>query len=100
MNQSGIQLEKAWPPYSPDLNPVENVWSLINREKNKILDKIKLDEYPKNKKEGLLLIKKAFENVKNEDVINCYNSFKSRMKLVLLHEGDNNFCYSMKRSII
>lgn len=98
LSENDIELEENYPPYSPDLNPVENVWAMINKEKNKILDKIKFEEYPKNKKEGLILIRKAYENVSNDSVVNCYNSFKNRMKLVLLNNGNNLFDYSTKRS--
>lgn len=97
IERSGIQVETEWPPYSPDLNPVENVWEMINREKNKILDKIEFKDYPKNKFESLKLVKKAFDNVNNSDVVNCYNSFRNRLKLVLLNEGNNNFDYSYKK---
>lgn len=76
-----LKVEEDWPPYSPDLNPVENVWAMIDREKNIILDKLDIKNYPKNKKEGFLLVQKAFENVKNEDVINCYRSFRDRLKI-------------------
>lgn len=94
---NNLELENQWPSYSPDLNPVENLWALIDREKCKILDKIDKDRYPKNKEEGFKLIKKAYDNVKNEDVINCYNSFFSRLRLLILKEGNNDFDYSNKR---
>ena len=31
MAELGIQVLKHWPPYSPDLNPQENVWPWIEK---------------------------------------------------------------------
>lgn len=89
LNKNNLDLEKNWPPYSLDLNPVENVWALVNKEKCKIEEK----DYPKNKFEDFSLIKKAYENVSNVTVLNCYNSFKNKLKLLLLKDGNNNFDY-------
>lgn len=86
---------EKWPPYSPDLNPIENVWSLVDIEKNKLIDKLK--RIPKDKKESFKLIQKAWDMVPNQSVINCYRSFENRLKMVIEKNGDNDFDYSSKK---
>lgn len=76
-----------WPAKSPDLNPIENVNSLIQRQLNDLLEKFR----PKNKKELFLLIRQAYKKVPNQKVINCYNSFNSRCLKVWELKGRNNY---------
>lgn len=34
LEKNGIRVLDGWPSYSPDLNPIENYWSMLNREVN------------------------------------------------------------------
>lgn len=94
LKTNGLKCED-WPPYIPDLSPIENVWSLVDIEKNKLVDK--LQRPPKDKKESFKLIQKAWDKVSNQSVINCYRSFQERMKMVVDRNGDNDFNYSSKK---
>lgn len=104
LDSEGIELEK-WPPYSPDLNPVENVWALLNKVKEEEIDKIILYnqmnnvkiKLPTNKFEMFRFILECWKKVDNNYVVNCYNSYLSRLEMVRKHEGDNDFSYSRKR---
>lgn len=84
-----------WPANSPDLHPVENALKLLAVEVNKEL--ARLIKQPKNKSDLLTVIKRCWEAVDNEKVMNCFNSFTNRLKLCLLHCGNNNFPTDTKR---
>lgn len=104
LTKSGIELE-IWPPYSPDLNPVENIWAMLNKIKNDKIDEIILYNelnnikinLPKNKKEMYAFMKICWEELDNQHVINCYDSYLDRLVMCRDANGDNNFNYSRKR---
>lgn len=88
LNDRGITLVN-WPPNSPDLNPVEHVWTLLNR-----LVKRKMRKWlPKNKQQMWRLIKNCWTHVKNEHVVRIYDSFMARLLVVKANRGSNNNKY-------
>ena len=71
---------KEWPAYSPDLNPIENVWGLI---------KSKLMKKEINKKLELIIeIKNAYNKIDDEAISNMIESFPSRLAECIENEGD------------
>lgn len=104
LTANGIELE-IWPPYSPDLNPVENVWAMLNKIKNEKIDEIisynELNNIkislPKNKREMFSFMLKCWEDLNNQLVVNCYDSYLERLKMCKAANGNNNFNYSRKR---
>ena len=78
------------PPLSPDLTPIENVFSMLAREYSKIFDELSFDNYPKNKKDNFALIKQAWANLDNEKVKKVYFSFTNRLVKVQAANGLNN----------
>ena len=71
---------KEWPAYSPDLNPIENVWGLI---------KSKLMKKEINKKSELIIeIKNAYNEINDEAISNMIESFPSRLAECIENEGD------------
>ena len=101
MKSEGIEIED-WSAKSCDLNPVENCWSIIDRDKNEELDRRDEEKLPKpkNKFEMLIMLKELWSKVDNEVVKRIYYSFARRMKLVLLNKGKNNFSYLTKTNLL
>lgn len=70
---------KNWPPNSPDLSPIENVWGIIQQRANKAGCKT-FDEF-KAKVNGL------FKGLSKETLERLYNSMKSRMQECIRNKG-------------
>ena len=69
-----------WPPYSPDLNPIENVWSMIAQELNgkNIQTQAGLFEE----------IEKAWEKLDQNKIDNAIDSIPGRIMDWISKEGD------------
>ena len=69
-----------WPSYSPDLNPIENVWAIL---KSKIAYKnIRTVKGLKSE------IKKEWNNLSNEIATRLVNSMDNRISSLIKEEGD------------
>ena len=68
-----------FPPYSPDLNPIENLWSyLVPR----------VDKYNASTEEQLKnAIKKEWDKIPKDYLINLAHSMPNRCQEVKDHEG-------------
>ena len=70
-----------WPPYSPDLNPIENVWAIMS---NHIYCQGKTY---KNTNELWEALVKAWEAIDLQTIWNLYNSMTNRMCMCLEMQG-------------
>ncbi len=77
---SSIQLLKNWPPNSPDLNPIENVWSWMDAKLNSFGCST-FKEYKASVHQVAKLLPKGM-------ISKLYSSMAGRMKLVLQSQGD------------
>jgi hypothetical protein len=70
-----------WPPYSPDLNPIENVWSFLIQRLNK------LPTRPQNIEDLCAKVFSLWDTVPLDDVRRLYSSMTSRMDLCQKNHG-------------
>eukprot|EP00794_Sanderia_malayensis_P013578 gene13578-14986_t len=68
-------LRLTWPSQSPDLNPIENVWSYMKRKLNK--------DPPKNKTDLVQKIFKVWEDVPVVFLQRLYDSMQARLNAVI-----------------
>ena len=70
-----------WPPQSPDMNPIENLWSIIKRRRQKKYG------FPKTKTELIEQIFDIWDNIKIQEVEDLADSANKRVREVLKLKG-------------
>ena len=68
-----------WPPQSPDLNIIENIWSTIKRNVGR--------HNPQSANDLWTYIQEEWENISTSDIGHLYDSIPRRLKAVLLAKG-------------
>lgn len=68
-----------WPPQSPDLNPIENLWSILDGH----IDKTEVT----NKNDYFKAIQNAWENLDPEHLRNLVGSMPKRLAAVIKAKG-------------
>ena len=59
-----------WPPYSPDMNPIENLWKLLKAKIIELyLELITMKDYDATKRHLIRAVKEAWELLE-EDLLN------------------------------
>ena len=76
---SSVSLLADWPPNSPDLNPIENVWAWMDAEVNKL--------GCKTFKEYKAALSKLAREIPQADIKNLYASMPERLALVIERNG-------------
>jgi len=71
------------PPQSPDLNPIQNLWSLMKTRIEKNLPELKLE------------IAAAWESITNETINNCIDHLRNIIPEVIKN-NNNNFIFYIK----
>lgn len=80
IEKAGFWLIK-WPPYSPDLNPIENLWRIIKLRISKRRHLIhSIEELER-------VLKEEWDRLTPDDWRNCILSMKKRCELVLKAKG-------------
>ena len=70
-----------WPPNSPDLNPIENLWAIIKQR----LDE--LETRPKNMDELWENVQEVWTKITKEEIEKLYGSLPDRVQQVLKRKG-------------
>ena len=79
----------VWPPYSPDLNPIEHVWA----ELKKLVYKLHPELYFMEGPEDIIVEKiksavyKAWEQISDKFLYNFIDSMEAQVKAVILARG-------------
>lgn len=79
-HSSRVSLLEDWPPNSPDLSPIENLWGWAVAKVNK-KGCGSFEEYKEE-------VRKVLNQVPKEMQVNYFKSMKKRMQLVLEGQGD------------
>ena len=73
LSNRGIQTLRDWPPSSPDLNPIENLWGIL---KNKIEWKENME-----REDMMEAATKAWNSIPKRVINNLVDSYEERLKL-------------------
>lgn len=71
----------VWPPCSPDLNPIENVWNLLKHNLNSRSPR------PDGKAEMARAIEEEWGNIAPEDILGFIDSMPARIEAVIAANG-------------
>jgi transposase len=81
--QSGVKVLVDFPPKSPDLNPIENIWAVFQKNLNKKLFNITVS----TKNDLLELIRDSWKEIPASFIKNCMLSMPQRLKEVIRMKG-------------
>jgi transposase len=80
MQSKGVDCVQEWPAYSPDLNPIEQLWALINQ---------RVSEYRANTREELEnAIQDVWDNLSQKEIDAFAASFESKIERCFARRGE------------
>ena len=79
LSKNGVKTLKDWPPRSPDLNPIENLWAILAR---KVSDFGPTDEHQLQK-----YIKAVWDSYPQNTIDNIVMSFAGRVTKCIKSKG-------------
>ena len=80
-SENGLEILKNWPPNSPDINIVENVWSLLKKRV--------FQRHPKNIGELRAFCQEELEWIPLEYIQNLYSSIPDRLNKIVQSNWEN-----------
>ncbi len=80
MDAKGINTMK-WPPHSPDLNPIENAWSMLKRMLRR------RTRFPTNTSELFNVLQEECMSIPDSYFTKLVRSMPTRVKLVKVNRG-------------
>lgn len=79
LRDNGVNVLVGWPPYSPDLNPIENMWALLNRRVS--------EAHPRTMEDLQLAVRVAWNAIPQRDVDALCLSFENRVSTCVQKNG-------------
>jgi hypothetical protein len=76
---NGVYLLPNWPPNSPDLNPIENLWAILKRRV--------AERRPLGLENLMNVIQEEWDNLPDEMIYNLTASFKERLEECIRRNG-------------
>ena len=80
-SENGSEILENWPPNSPDINIIENVWNLLKKRV--------FQRHPKNIEELWAFCQEEFERIPLEYIENLYSSIPDRLNKIVQCNGKN-----------
>ena len=80
-SKNGLEILENWPSNSPDINIIENVWSLLKKRV--------FQRHPKNIEELWAFCGEEFERIPLEYIQNLYSSIADRLNKIVQCNGKN-----------
>ena len=81
LNENIPNYIENWPPNSPDLSPIENLWSILSSSVYK-------DPEPKTPAQLKRRLRKAWNSISVETLYNLIEPLPRRMKAVIASKGN------------
>lgn len=80
LQQHNVNVFPFWPPYSPDLNPIENLWHLLKKD---LKAKYRKEGLPKEQHTFYKDANTIFHSLCNKYLKKLFDSVKNRLKQVI-----------------